>query len=262
MLFLGCGLQKDRTLDVLESILENGVINYAILPCKKNKIDETKKRLGDMRIQAILYPEGKHESVRIILEQLLNETNPNAYKDLELNISAENLRTNEEKYNSRFLYDSGLYGFVGRETELASLVEFIEDKSTFKWWAIVGPGGIGKSRLALMLKDKLSTEWDCKLIKQEDYEAGLGSIRIGSKRTLFIADYVQAYAEEIGNWIKTLSNTELACKVRVLLLERDAGDWPDRIRNRFKGDVRAQQFEYNKTERMSKPFEKKNTESI
>jgi uncharacterized membrane protein len=38
---------------------------------------------------------------------------------------------------------------VGRNAELAALNDFTASKSTFSWWWLQGPGGIGKSKLAL-----------------------------------------------------------------------------------------------------------------
>lgn len=47
-----------------------------------------------------------------------------------------------------FYYRSNVVDFVGRERELARLEEFCRSEGAFKWSALNGPGGSGKSRLA------------------------------------------------------------------------------------------------------------------
>jgi len=68
ILFLGCSLKNDRTMTVLQNVLEDGIVNYAIIDCESEKRREKLRELGDRGIRAILYPSGHHESVRIILE--------------------------------------------------------------------------------------------------------------------------------------------------------------------------------------------------
>lgn len=73
LLFLGCSLQQDRTMELLQRVLVPGINNYTIFSCKKNERAEQKKRLGEMHIRSILYNERHHESVRIVLERLLED---------------------------------------------------------------------------------------------------------------------------------------------------------------------------------------------
>lgn len=75
LLFLGCSLEKDRTLDVLSETIEPGRTNYAIINCKKETIDLRTEELGKLGIRAIFYPDGKFEAVRILLEALLEKKN-------------------------------------------------------------------------------------------------------------------------------------------------------------------------------------------
>ena len=76
LFFLGCSLEQDKTLEVLDSalILNNQVENFAILPCKKENLGQRYKELGDHNITAILYPDGKYESVKIILNRLASDS--------------------------------------------------------------------------------------------------------------------------------------------------------------------------------------------
>lgn len=60
-------------MELLRKVLVPGINNYTIFSCKKNERAEQKKRLGEMHIRSILYDERHHESVRIILERLLED---------------------------------------------------------------------------------------------------------------------------------------------------------------------------------------------
>ncbi len=77
MLFLGCSLEKDRPIELLCEVSKSGMSNYAIIPCKnEDKKDRRLQLEGDYYTQAIIYPEEKHECVKIILEQIAKIINP------------------------------------------------------------------------------------------------------------------------------------------------------------------------------------------
>ena len=80
MLFLGCSLENDRTMDILQKVIQPGDYYYTIISCNKSERDEKVNRLGGKQIRAILYENGRHEAVRVILEHLLEETNPDSYQ--------------------------------------------------------------------------------------------------------------------------------------------------------------------------------------
>ena len=71
MLFLGCSLNQDKPLDILK-LTKNRRKHYAILPCCKEEMYCRAKFLKDnYNIEVIFYPNGKFDSPRIILENLL-----------------------------------------------------------------------------------------------------------------------------------------------------------------------------------------------
>lgn len=99
MFFLGCSLQDDRTLDILEKVVEQGNTHYAIIPCKKNKIDKRIRELSEKyKIRVIVYPEKQHESVRIILEELLKKTDRFKYESLGWYLTSDHYLTSEKIY--------------------------------------------------------------------------------------------------------------------------------------------------------------------
>ena len=51
MLFLGCSLEKDRTMDIIRDAIIKGVNHYAIIGCKKSEKDEKVRKLGEKYIQ-------------------------------------------------------------------------------------------------------------------------------------------------------------------------------------------------------------------
>ena len=246
LLFLGCSLEQDRTLDIINQVKEPGTEHYAILPCKEADLDDRIGFLGDLHIRAIFYPDGKFEAVRILLEQLLAETDPDAYHNLPLRVGAEAEKTREERFNTRFQYDAGLFSPVDRP-ELANLEAFLADEAGFRWWAIVGPGGVGKSRLALTLVERLPEGWSARFLSRNNYTNNFRDITAQGQNLLFIADYVQAYTDKLGNWIDWLAGMPWGSrKIRLLLLEREGGDWEERLRKCFAGKPTPETAEFRR----------------
>lgn len=83
MLFLGCSLEKDRPINLLCEVSKSGMNNFAIIECTDES--KKKKRLdleNEYYTQAILYPQGKHECVKIILEHIAEIINPDKIKNI------------------------------------------------------------------------------------------------------------------------------------------------------------------------------------
>jgi len=80
MLFLGCGMTKDRPIELLCQISTAGMRNYAIIPCKAEDVRSRRLELeSDYFTQAIIYPDGEHECLRVLLEHIACTVNPQAY---------------------------------------------------------------------------------------------------------------------------------------------------------------------------------------
>lgn len=220
ILFLGCSLSQDRTMDILQKILETGKSYYTIINCEKDEASKKVRELGKKHIRAIVYEEKRHEAVRVILEHLLKEIRPETYDYLTYH-EGELKSLND----NRFTYKSDILPLVGRKEEIKSLNDFLKDSKTdFKWWAITGPGGSGKSRLAYEFQNHLPFGWKSYYLGSEDYDNLSILANQISKKTLLIVDYVQEHAKEVGKFMAKLYSNTHNLSLRILLIERDANN--------------------------------------
>ena len=196
------------------------VTHFAILPCAQGEqMDERTRELGNLGVRAIFYPEDKHEAVRVILEHLLEEIDPESYNVLPVHVGA--LKSID--LSERFSYKAEIVPFAGRANELQALNTFLGDTHiAFRWWAITGPGGSGKSRLAYEFQKQLPLDWAVCYLDSGDY-ADLFSLTTKlTQKTLLIADYVQENAKEIGRWMEQINERKRSLPIRVLLVERES----------------------------------------
>lgn len=142
--------------------------------------------------------------------------------------------SNIAEYQTRYI------PFMGRKEELRELYNFLDSSEMFSWWMIDGPGGMGKSRLAMEF---------CDLARKEGYYAGFYKLEnaqlpdedrpFGYDLPLFIViDYATCDKDKtikvltyIQDKIITAQNyTQTPVKVRVLLLDRQfEKEWYDSI---------------------------------
>jgi ubiquinone/menaquinone biosynthesis C-methylase UbiE len=145
----------------------------------------------------------------------------------------------EHSEASRFVFGARVLPFVGRESELAKLTEFLADpEQPFRWMVLHGSGGVGKSRLALELCIAVGDEheWHAGFLHQEAAEPDWGRWQ-PIVPTLIVIDYAARDTERTGRMMRALSGrgpadgtARLATPVRALLVERtDSGDWLDRV---------------------------------
>lgn len=228
LLFLGCSLNKDRTMQVLQqvSLSQNGIRHYAILGCKAADIAKRSKELAALGILPIFYDDSNHDALRVILERLLEETNQTAYQEL-LRTSCVSPPISKEERSMSF--DSDYFPFSGRDTELKRLEEYCAAEGRIFWWAVTGPGGMGKSRLVYeFCKRKRADGW-----KTERFEAHpsrgspvrsleeLAAWTPDISKTIVVLDDVQAHMETVCSWLSRMDRTARSEDLRILLLERD-----------------------------------------
>lgn len=221
LLFLGCSLKEDEYLNLLQEVvqLHPGVTHYAILECED--VGDAAARARQLRdqwgIQALFYPKGRHEAVRVILEKLLEDHDPTAYQTLATHVGA----LPDQSPSSRFHYKSGAVSFHGRREELEQLRAFCgQEHVAFRWWAVTGAGGAGKSRLVYEFGREMErASWNVLWLNSAHMDH-LDTLPISTK-TLVVVDYAQAYLRPLGHWMEQLAQRPRLVPVRLLLLERD-----------------------------------------
>lgn len=125
----------------------------------------------------------------------------------------------------QFRFDSLYTTFQGRTHALETLFSFLSNEKTFCFYAITGPGGSGKSRLAneLCLRAEkilwisgFSDHNKNRYFRWDSFEP--------IAPTLIVLDYIIGRKEEVSSIIEILSSLsqqkKFAYKVRLLLLER------------------------------------------
>ena len=140
MLFLGCSLEKDRPIRLLCEVSKSGMTNYAIIDCKSESKKEKRVQLeNEYFTQAIIYPDGKHECLRIILEEIIRrikKTKEESCISSEANKMYGLLQTrvkdigNEEKKSRAKITDINYINKIKVCTEIKRLL--IENHTIFK----------------------------------------------------------------------------------------------------------------------------------
>jgi hypothetical protein len=124
--------------------------------------------------------------------------------------------------------ESGVVEFIGRVAELRILLAWCNEDSAVSLRLITGPGGIGKTRLALQLARHLKKSgWRCELVGDRQEERILADIRaVHSGPVLLVVDYAET---RIG--LEDLLRAVAAGKgtIRVLLLARSPGQWWEQL---------------------------------
>lgn len=125
----------------------------------------------------------------------------------------------------RFSYKNELITLVGREKEKKWLLDFLNMSGNFAISAITGRAGNEKSSLVYSFyKNQIEeNEWYVIGVSYEGINGLLMKAIMARSRVLLIIDYVLAYADEIGTWLKKLwgvIDDKAGIKVRVLLIER------------------------------------------
>ncbi len=77
VLFLGSSMTKDRPIQLLCDTSRSGMSNFAIISCNKNAVKERRIELEkDYYTKSIIYPEGQHECLFIIMNYIAENVNP------------------------------------------------------------------------------------------------------------------------------------------------------------------------------------------
>ncbi|NLI22205.1 MAG: hypothetical protein GX418_11760 [Clostridiales bacterium] len=224
ILFLGCSLQNDRTLRLLQTLATEGTKHFAILDEDTENVWDRRKELSESYgIDAILYPKGQHDCLKMILERLLEEQNPEAFRTYAA------FRSKSDPLTKRFVYTSLNTDFIGRENELEELTDFVRgDGRPVTWWALTGPGGSGKSRLVYELTQRVHKELDGWQVITYQRSETITPERLNQSvsntpgNLVLVIDYMQTGLGCIAEWISSLHY--ITRQIRVLFLQREGAD--------------------------------------
>lgn len=121
--------------------------------------------------------------------------------------------------------------------QASALQRFLDDEASALWWLMTGPGGIGKSRLALELcrtADELG--WDAGFVDSRPNQTVSWQNWVPSSDTLLIVDSVLSTPREQGelDWVlelEDLMSDRPGGRVRVLFIDRpQSGEfWNERF---------------------------------
>ena len=123
----------------------------------------------------------------------------------------------------------GVVDFTGRDDELAALVAWCEDDAAPRLRLVTGPGGTGKTRLALWLCDRLrELGWRCEWVGDQQEAGVIAGIRaVTSGRLLLVVDYAETRVG-LAALLRAVTVDDGAA-LRVLLLARSAGQWWEQL---------------------------------
>ena len=122
-----------------------------------------------------------------------------------------------------------LVGFVGREEELAVLVAWCQDEDAARLRIVTGLGGVGKTRLAVELAERMKKRsWTCERVADGKEGEAITALRAVTRgRALLVVDYAETRVG-LKQMLAALAGDQ-GDGVCVLLLARSAGDWWDQL---------------------------------
>ena len=115
--------------------------------------------------------------------------------------------------------------FFGRDVELKTLQDFLNEERKFSWWMIIGSGGMGKSRLSMEICLEYIEQFSNSGFYTSFDASDAWENFSATRPTLIVIDYASFQLKTIEHIIEILSDSanssKLICKVRLLLLDRE-----------------------------------------
>ena len=152
---------------------------------------------------------------------------------------------------SSFYFAAESLSFRGRKDEIAEIGRFLSQADPFRWYAITGQSGSGKSRLALEICHRYASSWCAFFIKPYCSAASLDKF-IPYRNTLVIIDDFKGLERNVAALIEKAAAkfAGVPYKLRILLCEREndakSGTWFAELERSFPAgylpEFRASQY--------------------
>jgi hypothetical protein len=211
LLFVGCSLDKDRTLGILKQVAkkQKGIAHYAIIekPDNDGEYHQKVRHLSEHNIRPIWYPAGKHDLIEQILADLIKEYRTIDYKKFERQLPGLHFFTkdNIEEANysfSSFHFNQETYGTFNTPYSVInnSLIRDIKTKiKNESFFLIHGNSGRGKTFFIFNFIQKVIDIFDVIIYYSPQFRSGktldlellfkpLEEVLFSVKRLLFIID--------------------------------------------------------------------------
>jgi tetratricopeptide (TPR) repeat protein len=119
----------------------------------------------------------------------------------------------------------GIVPFAGREAELSNLAQWCAHEDRVSAQLLTGPGGQGKTRLALELcRQQEAAGWVCGVLADHAEIVDLDTLLAASAPLLVVVDWADAKTGQVVTFIQRAVSSA-AGPVRLLLTARRAGEW-------------------------------------
>jgi len=235
LLFAGCSLGPDRTMDVLLEALKqaSGLVHFAIVekPAADADFFAKQRGLGQRGILPVWYPAGEHQSIGTLLRWIASLQPSNRAPGPDIALERPSQRKHEIRGELDLLIPyQRTTDFLGRDAELEGLQAWLRSEAPISVRVLTGGGGSGKTRLAVELIEGLEAqpgEWDRGFLTHAEMERFSQSQNLSHwrrrKPVLAVVDYAAESAARLRDWLEQLAAAEPGGeKLRLLLLEREA----------------------------------------
>lgn len=122
-----------------------------------------------------------------------------------------------------FLFSESSIRLLGREREQTELEAFLRSSNRFSWWILLGPAGVGKSRLAHAVMQQQGGDWSCGFVDVDDIPKACSDLGQCELPMLLVVDYASRGTERVRQLLRTCAGLSMrpGPPIRVLLIERN-----------------------------------------
>ena len=139
MLFLGCSLKQDRTVDVLRNLANDTMDHFAVVeqPATPDEHAARARHFSGLHITPIWYQSGRHSDIEPLLAYLAQRR-----AERPVTVAATGAPAPSIKHNS---VPRPLSPLIGRTLELARIRDALVEGGASRVVAVEGPEGVGKT---------------------------------------------------------------------------------------------------------------------